>query len=196
MFRRSVSTLLLLLVSCTGTDDSAQREWHAVLAQKRLAESEGVNVEERQRYADAVRSFVERHPDHQRARQVWQELQLEFAAELVKRGRPRDAIGFYRAVLSHDPGNQDATAGLAIAASRLAVNRTSLLAIRRGMSRSEVEEILGRPLQGWTRQRRRSATSFEAWYYPTRDGGIAAIHFRDGRVLAAEENSSALLGAL
>ena len=189
--------LALLLSGCTAEpDEGHQKEWIAVMAKKRAASAPGSAPEQRQVYADAVHGFVTRFPEHRRAREVWQKLQLEFADELAESGRYRDAIRFYRAVLAHDSSNEHASRGLAAAASRLAVARASLLEIRKGMSRREVSDVLGPPLPGWSKQTRRNTARFEAWYYPTRTGEVAAVYFREGRVLAAEENSSALLGRL
>lgn len=189
--------LTLLIVACAAEPEGEhQNEWRAVLDKKRAADAPGAPPARRQAYADSVHRFVTRFPDHGRAREVWQRLQLDFADELAEAGRYRDAIRFYRSVLAHDGSNEHASRGLAAAAARIAVSRPSLLEVRKGMSRREVAGVLGRPLPGWTRETKRNRTEFEAWYYPTRAGGVAAVYFREGRVLAAEENSSALLGKL
>lgn len=179
----------------TATPDH-QAEWRDVLKQKRAAVAPDAPPEQKQVYADSVRAFVEKHPDHGRAREVWQAMQIEFADDLAEAGRHQDAIRFYRAVLSHDPVNERARRGLALSADRLAITREKLLEVRKGMSRREVAGVLGKPQPGWTAENRRREATIEAWYYPTRTGGVAAVHFRDGKVFAAEESSDAQRGRL
>lgn len=173
-----------------------QAEWRGVLEQKQAAAGPNAPVEHKQVYADSVRAFVIKHPNHGRAREVWQRMQLEFADELAHLGRHQDAIRIYRAVLVHDPVNEDARRGLALAADRLAVSREKLQLIEKGMSHRQVANILGRPVPGWTVENRRREATIEAWYYRTREGGVAAVYFRRGKVFAAEEASNALRGRL
>jgi hypothetical protein len=173
-----------------------QAEWRQVLEQKKAATQSGATAEQKQVYADSVRAFVHKHPDHGRAREVWQRMQLEFAGELAERGRYQDAIRVYRAVLSHDANDEEARRGLAHSADRLAVTREKLLEVEKGMSQREVARILGKPIPGWEREKRRADVTVEAWYYRTRGGGVAAVYFREGKVFAAEEASHALHGRL
>lgn len=193
-----VAVLLLFGFGCTGRDAQPdhQAEWRDVLQHKRAAVAPDAKPEHKQVYADSVRAFVQRHPDHSRARVVWQRLQLEFAADLAAMGRYQDAIRFYRAVLEHDAANEEASRGLATAVERLAVSRDKLLQLRKGMSEREVASILGKPMPGWTARRDRAEATIEAWYYRTRGGGVAGVYFRDGKVFAAEETSNAKLGRL
>ena len=189
---------LLILAACGGgsAQPDHQAEWRDVLEHKRAATAPDAAPEHKQVYADSVRAFVVKHPDHGRAREVWQAMQLEFADELAQLGRNQDAIRIYRAVLSHDPTNDHARSGLAIAASRLAVSREKLLQVHKGMSHREVAKILGKPIPGWTVEKNRREATIDAWYYRTREGGVAAVYFRDGKVFAAEESSHALRGRL
>lgn len=189
---------IVLVAACGGgnAEPDHQAEWRNVLDHKRAANAPDAGPQHKQVYADSVRAFVVRHPDHGRAREVWETMQLEFADELVQLGRNQDAIRVYRAVLSHEPANEHARSGLALAASRLAVSREKLMQIRKGMSHREVAKVLGKPIPGWTDERRRREATIDAWYYRTRSGGIAAVYFRDGKVFAAEENSNALHGRL
>jgi hypothetical protein len=173
-----------------------QSEWRDVLRHKQAAASAQATPQQKQLYADSVRAFVVRHPNHGRAREVWQRIQLEFAADLASLGRHQDAIRFYRAVLAHDPANDVARRGLDDAVSRLAVTREKLLALEKGMSHREVTSILGKPIPGWTVNARRTGALMEAWYYRMDGGGLAAVYFRNGRVLGAEETSHAPLGRL
>lgn len=165
-----------------------------MLRHKKAAAAADATPHQKQLYADSVRAFVEKHPNHGRARDVWQRIQLEFADDLASMGRYQDAIRFYRAVAAHDPASEDARRGLADAFARLAVTREKLLALEKGMSHREVASLLGKPVPGWTASNRRPGVTMEAWYYRTSGGGLAAVYFRNGKVLAAEERSNAPLG--
>ena len=190
------AALLLLLVSAGcggGSTDDHQTEWRNVLRHKAAAVAPEATPEQKQLYADSVRAFVQKHPSHSRAREVWQMLQLEFAGQLAVAGRYQDAIRVYRAVLEHHPESEEARRGLAAAADRLAVTREKLLALQKGMSHREVSAILGTPAPGWNVKTARAGVTYEAWYYRTRTGALAAVYFRDGEVLGAEETSNAPL---
>lgn len=193
-----VTVFLIVFAACAdrAPQSDHQAEWRDVLERKRAAVSPDAKPEHKQVYADSVRAFVEKHPDHGRAREVWQRLQLEFADDLAAVGRHQDAIRFYRAVLQHDPSNEDASRGLAAAVSSLAVSREKLLTLEKGMSQREVAAILGKPIPGWSVRNERPEATFEAWYYRTRGGSVAGVYFRDGKVFAAEESSDAKLGRL
>lgn len=197
-----VSGLLLLLGSgvvsgCTGdAQPDHQAEWRSVLQHKPAATASDASPAHKQIYADSVRAFVHKHPNHGRARDVWARLQLEFAQDLSAIGRDRDAIRYYRAVLVDHPENEQARLGLAVSANRLAVTREKLLRIEKGMSQRQVASILGRPMPGWTAMNRRLEATFDAWYYPTSSRGVAAVYFRDGKVLAAEESSHARISRM
>jgi len=195
---RLPALLLIVFAACAdrNTQTDHQAEWRDVLQHKRAAASPDAKPEHKQVYADSVRAFVQKHPDHGRAREVWQRLQLEFADDLAAMGRHQDAIRFYRAVLEHDATNEHAARGLATAVERLAISRDKLLALEKGMSQREVAALLGRPMPGWSAKNKRPEATFEAWYYRTRGGAVAGVYFRDGKVFAAEENSSAKLGRL
>jgi hypothetical protein len=189
---------MLLSMACADTEVQAdhQAEWREVLRHKKAAAAADATPQHKQIYADSVRAFIEKHPDHSRAREVWHKLQLDFADDLAAMGRHQDAIRFYRAVLTRDPANTYASRGLASAVDRLAVSREKLLALAKGMSTREVASLLGKPMPGWTAKNKRPEAEFEAWYYRTRGGGVAGVYFRDGKVFAAEETSDAKLGRL
>lgn len=194
-----VSLLALLGAAACGQQDvqpDHQTEWRDVLKQKEAAAAPNAPVEQKQMYADSLRAFVAKHPHHGRAREVWQRMQLEFADELAEHGRNQDAIRIYRAVLGHEPANEHARRGLAASADRLAITKEKLQSVAKGMSHREVARLLGKPMPGWTAEKRRSSATIDAWYYRTRGGGVAAVYFRDGRVFAAEEASNALHGRL
>lgn len=171
-----------------------QAEWRDVLRHKKAAEEPNATPQAKQVYADSVAAFVQKHPNHGRARDVWTRMQIEFADELASVGRYQNAISIYRTVLARDAQNADARKGLAKALDRVAVTRAKLLELEKGMSHRDVAQLLGKPLPGWSvRYPRRDAT-IEAWYYRTRSGGVAAVYFREGKVFAAEENSHARRG--
>lgn len=185
-----------LLAGCGSEQKTvAQRghesEWVEVLQHKKAAAAPNATPAQKQIYADSVRAFVQKHPHHGRGREVWERIQLEFAEELAQHGRYRDALRFYRAVLEHNPMNATAQAGAELAADRLAVTREKLMQLEKGMSHRQVSQLLGKPLPGWTEKRDRSVADIEAWYYPTRSGGVAGVYFRNGKVFAAEESSNA-----
>lgn len=191
--------LLAALVVACGADQQAadhQAEWRDVLRHKRAAVAPDATPDHKQVYADSVAAFVAKHPNHGRAAEVWMRLQLEFADDLSEAGRYRDAIRFYRAVLTKHPESDHARHGMAVAAARLAVTHEGMLALRKGMSHRDVAGLLGKPMPGWKRTQKRAGTAFEAWYYPTRTGAVAAVYFRDGKVFAAEETSNQRLGRL
>jgi hypothetical protein len=186
----AIAAVLLTGCSGGGSGPDHQAEWREILEQKKAATAPDATADHRQRYADSVRDFVTRHPNHGRAKEVWFRIQLEFADELMKMGRPHEAVRFYRSVLLQDPGNEQAVRGWDAAARRLAIGRDRLAKLQRGMSEREVAAILGRPMPGWTVRQTRRSTEFEAWYYRTATGGVAAVYFREGRVLAAEPASN------
>lgn len=185
----------LVLAGCgdRGAAPDHQAEWREVLKHKKAAKA---SPGHKQVYADSVRAFVDKHPNHSRAREVWQHIQVEFADDLALAGRYQDAVRFYRAVLAHDPAHEGAQRGLAEAMERLSITREKLLALRKGMSEREVARLLGKPVPGWNVAKRRAGARIEAWYYRTNSGGLAAVYFRNGVVFAAEETSHERLGRL
>jgi tetratricopeptide (TPR) repeat protein len=193
-----VSGVFLLFASgCAGdAQPDHQAEWRSVLQHKPAATASDATPVHKQVYADSVRAFVQKHPNHGRAREVWERLQLGFADDLAALGRYQDAIRYYRGVLADHPDNERARRGLALAADRLAVTREKLLGLEKGMSQRQVVSVLGRPMPGWLAENRRPEATFEAWYYRTTSGGVAAVYFRDGKVFGAEESSQARLGRL
>ncbi len=191
--RRSLILTLILAASCGGsphaTDTSA--EWRHVLSNKKAAVTPNATTKAKQVYADSLAAFLARYPSHPRAREVYRHIQLDFANELAALGRQQDAIRFYRAVLTDDPHNREAVSGLARAIDRLTVSHQKLLALQKGMSKRQVAKLLGEPIPGWTTKTERPDCVIEAWYYRTADHGVAGVYFRDGTVIAAEENSRA-----
>lgn len=190
--RRSLILALVFASSCGSphaTDISA--EWRRVLSHKKAAVNPNATVKAKQLYADSLAAFLARYPSHPRAREVYRSIQLDFANELAALGRQQDAIRFYRAVLTDDPHNAEAIHGLARAIDRLTISHQKLLALQKGMSQRQVAKLLGDPIPGWTSRTERPDCVMEAWYYRTADHGIAGVYFRDGTVIAAEEDSRA-----
>jgi len=197
MRRLLVPLALVSLACCSGSDSvDSSHEWLHVLRHKKAAVAPNATPQQKQVYADSLGAFVQAHPAHSRARQVYQRIQIDFADELASLGRYQDSVRFYRAVLLHDPGNADAQRGLADAVAHLAITRDKLLQLEKGMSQRDVARILGKPIPGWTSRLERRDSVVEAWYYRKVDGGIAGVYFRDGELLAAEENSNATLAAM
>ena len=188
--RRFLALGLFALVACSGSDspDNAP-EWLRVLNRKKAAVAPNATARERQMYADSVAAFTKKYPAHGRAREVYERIQLEFARELASLGRYRDSIRFYRAVLNSDPTNAAALRGVADAFDHLAISRSKLLALEKGMSQREVAHVLGAPIPGWTVHTDRRDSVIDSWYYRTTEGGVAGVYFRDGQLFAAEENS-------
>jgi hypothetical protein len=185
----------LIIASCGGgtkTVDSSG-DWIHVLSRKKAAVSPNATPRQKQVYADSLAAFLTRYPAHPRAREVYRRVQLDFASELATLGRYQDAIRFYRAVLTDDPRNKEALAGLTAAVDRLTVSREKLLALEKGMKEREVARLLGKPIPGWTVRTKRPDCTIDAWYYRTTEHGVAGVYFRDGTLFAAEENSHAKL---
>jgi hypothetical protein len=181
----------MVLAACGAGSDSGdpQRDWQHVLSRKKAALAQPASTKEKQVYADTLGAFVQKHPNHGRARAVYQRIQLDFANELASLGRHQDAIRFYRAVLASDASNKEALQGLSDAVDRLAVSKPKLLALEKGMSQRDVARILGKPIPGWKVKTENRDPAIEAWYYRTIEGGVAGVYFRDGELFAAEQNS-------
>jgi hypothetical protein len=189
--------VFLVFAACSGdTNNALDRDWLQVLHHKKAAVSPKASPHEKQIYADTLGAFVQQHPQHSRARAVYERIQLDFARELASIGRYQDSIRFYRAVLTHDPSNAEATKGVADAVDRLAVPHTKLLALEKGMSQHQVAQLLGKPIPGWTSKHERTDVVNESWYYRTSEGGIAGIYFRDGLLVAAEATAHEKLAPL
>jgi hypothetical protein len=195
--RRFLVLIALLATSCGGgnaTDSST--EWLHVLRHKQAASAPNAPAKAKQVYADTLGAFVQTHPTHGRAREVYQHIQIDFANELASLGRYQDAIRIYRSVLVHDPKNVAALHGLSDAADHLAVTHEKLLALEKGMSQRDVAHLLGKPIPGWQIRNERPDSTIESWYYRRTGGGVAGVYFRDGVLFAAEENSQAKLAPL
>ena len=184
---------LTVTVSCGQTTSrSAADDWRQVLNQKKTAIRTG-NLADKQLYADSVSAFIHVHPGHGRAREVYRRIQLEFARDLSSLGRYQDAIRIYRNVLGRDSADSEARAGLMTAIDHLSVWPEKLARLRPGMTERQVEAILGKPVPGWIARSRQGDAMTEAWYYRRHGGGLASVHFNDGRLFAADDRSEARL---
>ncbi|HEY0593313.1 MAG TPA: hypothetical protein VGF40_16190 [Thermoanaerobaculia bacterium] len=180
----------LALAACApgGGGDPIAAEWRQVLAAKKewqRATPRG-RLAAHQAYVDALTAFVRRHPDHPRARAVYEETELEFARELARRGWYDQAAVYYRSVLRTSPDHADARSELREVERKRFVTPEALGGLRVGMSPEEVRGSLGQPLPGWSRSMRRGDSVIDSWYYRRRDGGAAGVYFRNGRLFAAE----------
>jgi hypothetical protein len=192
--RRLPTLIALAAVACGGASHESldnSREWLHVLRHKQAATAPNAPAKAKQVYADTLGAFVQNHPTHGRAREVYEHIQIDFARELAALGRYQDAIHLYQAVLVHDPANVVAQNGLVDAVEHLAVSHEKLLALQKGMSERDVAKLLGKPIPGWQTRKERPDSTIESWYYRRRGGGVAGVYFRDGILFAAEENSQA-----
>lgn len=182
--------MLLLLASCSPPVENTveQQHWLDVLAaKKRYLKAEGPEAGRlRQEYVDELTRFVRGYPSHGRAREVYEQVALDFADQLMSQGRYDEAARFYRGILSRSPTRIEAREKLARATDQISVNDADLARLRRGMGRPGVMAILGSPAPGWTRTLRKGTTLFESWYYRRDDGRIVGVHFSNGKVFAAE----------
>jgi hypothetical protein len=195
--QRTAVFLVILAVACGGADAPDHSiEWRDVLERKKAAVAPGATPHQKQAYADSIAAFIDRHPTHSRAREVYRRIELDFAKELASLGRYHDAIRFYRAVLDYEPRNAEAEKGIAAAVDHLSISRAKLLALQKGMSQRDVAHLLGKPIPGWTVSKKRRDTVIDSWYYRKNDGTVAGVYFRDGELFAAEENSQSKLAPL
>lgn len=189
--RRLVAPLLLVLSigsSCRTEPDRELADWRIVLARKKaIARYENARVlQARQAYVDALRDFCRRYPTHSRAREVYREVELEFARELFARGDYEQAARFFESALLDDPANRQIQRELAEARRLRFVTPASLERLRQGMRPQEVALLLGRPLPGWERTLRKGNKAVVSWYYRRADGGVGGLFFVDGKLFAAE----------
>lgn len=183
--------LFLPLVSCQPDTppDPRVEEWRAVLRLKN--EAERGDTAARQRHADAVLHFLEKNPDHQRARTVYRDLQLERGRELADVGSYADAAAIFRHLLKNFPGDEETAGELRRVMELRVVTRDELGLVEKGMTMPRVIELLGNPPAGWRREVMHGGRKFESLFYRNADGGVAAVHAEGGRVFAADYESNA-----
>lgn len=188
-----LSCLLLgvsLLAACGGGAAPAgdARSWQSVknLDQNWRNAPKSEAAKARQRWIDALREFVVAHPNQEQARNEWDKVALEFARDLERQGRYRAAAPYLEAILEHRPDDDTVSAELAQVRQRMTVSDATLKDIHPGMTRDEVEDLLGPPRPGWSTTARNGEHSAEAWFYEHEDGGKASIHFVDGKVFQVD----------
>lgn len=183
----ALTLLMLVLAGCRSeTPDTTADEWRAVMAAKKKAMH--ADLAARQEYADRLLKFLHRHPDHARARQVYDDLQLAFARELSARGDHAVALRYYEDLTARRPADAELAAERAAVVDLQTLQRDELEAVHSGMSREEVERVLGRPRPGW--KRNGAEPKYESWFYPAEGGGVAAVHFSDGKVFAVDHSNA------
>lgn len=189
----------LLFAGCREIpyDEQAHREWRRVLEVKRAAldAPRERRMEAKQAYVAALTAFLRAHPDYERAGTAYESVELEYARLLASRGRPDEAVVYYRSILESNPGHREARAELEELERKRFVTVESFGSLRKGMSQAEVEEQLGRPMPGWSRSHVRGAIVTESWYYRRRDNEVAGVFFRNGELFAAEFDGPVRLGS-
>lgn len=182
-----ICALSLIPTQCTSRAPQPEldHEWISVLELKRqfLTSTETVA---RQRYVDALARFVALHPEHQRARQVYEETELAFARDLCSRGLYANALPYYEHAAARSPRNRAIRAELTIAREHLSISKEKFSALRPGMKAAEVVALLGQPPPGWAKSTRKRQSVEESWYYRRPDGGVASVFFHNGKLLTAE----------
>lgn len=186
----SIALTLLFLVSCSaGGDRERLDRWSNVQKLEAAYREAGpeTRTEAKQRWADAVRAFLDHWPDDPDAVRTWDQLQLDYAEQLEANGRFREARAHYRSLAERLPDDDRVSEGLARVERRLSLNRGDFEAIRKGMSREEVSRWLGVPRPGWDRRGTRDGNApVESWYYKGADGVIRGVHFREGLVFEVD----------
>ena len=187
-----LSILPLLVCGCRGDANLERDEWASVLARKQAYRnaSPADAPARRQEWVDAVREFVIRHPEHERAAVVFEEIQIEFARGLSDRGRLRAAEQYYVNILARNPDHAVAADELATIRERLGLSTELFARVQTSMTPDEVVEILGPPPPGWTRSIDRNGHVTESWYYQRADGNLATVYFAGGLVLATDYGPS------
>src|SRR5688500_12620634 len=130
--------MLLAFAACgdetaKNSPPSVAVDWLCVLAENmdavKAAESD---VAVKQRYADALLAFIRKYPEHARAREVYDDLQLSFARELSARGDYSSALRYYDDLLSRRSAS-DIAAERAEVRSRQSVDPAEIEKLQRGM---------------------------------------------------------------
>lgn len=175
----------LVLSACprqSATVNTDVEEWRLVLHAKKTALKKD-DPATREQYAARLLKFVQDHPDHARAREVYTELEIDLARDLTARGDYDRALQYLRDVQSREPQNRRLQAQLAETLDLESVDPTEVAAVKPGMTFDAVRATLGAPPPGWTRK---NGVRYESWFYRNSAGGTAAVHFDAGRVIAVD----------
>lgn len=184
MFRVLVGCCALTLtLSCSSEPQPVDpaAEWRAVLESRQAITEDPRTV---QRWSDELHAFIRRHPDHARAREVWEALEIEHALRLGDHGRAAEGAERLRKLLANTPRDRHRLReALSVLENRADISADELSQVTRGSSSAEVESLLGAPPPGW---RRSTGSQSETWYYRGEAGSTSAIHFHRGKVIAID----------
>lgn len=175
----------LLCPSCVFDDgEDGRAAWAEVQKLKiaYLAAAPENRIEAKQQWADGVREYLRRWPDHHGAVNTWNHLQLDYAEQLEANGHFRQAEMHYESLLNRAPENAIARNGFDRVRRRQSLSREDFSNLSIGMTSREVVDRLGLPRPGWERHDTRHGVPVESWYYRDTAGTIRGIHFRNGVV--------------
>ncbi len=181
-----VAALSMLLASCLERSPAQLVLWRDILELQKQATASPSSLEAKQRYVDALATYLRAYPKDGEAVELYEAEELAYARELARRGRHAAAIPYYESILARNPENTEARAELELARSQASVPREKFDELRRGMTPDQVREILGAPRPGWSHTLKKGTNTYETWYYRKPDGGKASIGFVDGRAYVAE----------
>ncbi len=178
-----LSIVIIMSAAACSFDDGDERRasWREVQALKisYLESSPDLKLETKQKWADAVRNYLDRWPDHPAALQTWNDLQLDFAEQLEANAHFDEAERHYADFLERNPGHALAREGLERVRRRQSLSSDDLEKLRKGMSSSEVASYLGLPRPGWERSAILDGERVESWYYRDSSGVVHGVHFRN-----------------
>lgn len=181
-----VAILSTLLAACLERTPAQMVLWRDTLELRDQSTANPASLEAKQRYVDALATYIHTYPDDAEALALYETEELAYARELVRRGRHNAAIPYYRSILSRSPGHAEARAELEIARAGSSVPREKFDGLRRGMTQEQVRELLGATRPGWTHTLEKGSSTYETWYYRKPDGGTASVGFVDGKAYVAE----------
>lgn len=173
----------LALASCSMDEGEEQRlAWSEVQAKRAAYQSAPASerLAAKQRWADAVREYLRRWPEHPAAVRTWNALQLDFAEQLEANGHFAEAERHYSDLLQRVPHQPRAAKGLERVRRRQTLSRDDFQKLSEGMTTSEVAEFFGLPRPGWDKIAHRDGERIESWYYRDAAGTIRGVHFREG----------------
>ncbi|MCM2317025.1 MAG: hypothetical protein NDJ92_17900 [Thermoanaerobaculia bacterium] len=181
-----LAILSILLASCLERTPAQMVLWRETLELREQSTANPASLEAKQRYVDALATYLHAYPDDAEALALYETEELAYARELVRRGRHNAAIPYYVSILSRNPGHAEARAELETARAQASVPREKFDELRRGMTQEEVRELLGATRPGWTHTLEKGSSTYETWYYRKPDGSKASVGFVDGKAFVAE----------
>lgn len=181
-----VAILSILLASCFERTPAQMVLWRDTLELQKQSTANPTSLEAKQRYVDALATYLHAYPDDAEALALYEAEELAYARELVRRGRHNAAVPYYMSILSRNPSHAEARAELEIARAQASVPREKFDELRRGMTQDEVRELLGATRPGWTHTLKKGSSTYETWYYRKPNGTKASVGFVDGKAYVAE----------